>query len=216
MYAFSENFIQVLSHDEVVHEKSSMIGKMPGDEWQRFANLRVAYGYMYTHPGKKMLFMGSEFAQYSEWSETCSLEWNLLEYGFHNQMQAYVKDLNTLYLKEPALWEWDWTSKGFEWIDCQNEKDSVIVFFRKGSKWEEHMIIICNFTYEAHRDYRIGVQEPGEYTEVFNSDNTQYGGLGMINKLLKSEDTAWHGRAQSLRLDVPPLGILMLKWNNIE
>lgn len=216
MYAFSENFIQVLSHDEVVHEKSSMIGKMPGDEWQRFANLRVAYGYMYTHPGKKMLFMGSEFAQYSEWNEARSLDWHLLEYEPHTQMQAYVKDLNALYLNQPALWERDWTSEGFEWIDCDNDNDSVIVFYRKGNEWEDHMIIICNFTPQAHKGYRIGVQEVGEYQEIFNSDSEKYGGSGMTNDTLKSEDVPWHKREQSILVEVAPLGISVLKWNKIQ
>ena len=216
MYAFSENFIQVLSHDEVVHEKSSMISKMPGDEWQRFANLRVAYGYMYTHPGKKMLFMGSEFAQYSEWNEARSLDWHLLEYEPHRQMQAYVKDLNALYLNQPALWERDWTSEGFEWIDCDNDNDSVIVFYRKGNEWEDHMIIICNFTPQAHKGYRIGVQEVGEYQEIFNSDSEKYGGSGMTNDTLKSEDVPWHRREQSILVEVGPLGISVLKWNKIQ
>jgi len=216
MYAFSENFVQVLSHDEVVHEKGSMIGKMPGDDWRKFANLRVAYGYMYTHPGKKMLFMGSEFAQYSEWSEARSLDWHLLDHQPHKQMKNYVRDLNALYLREPALWEKDWTSEGFEWIDCDNKKDSVIVFYRKGKQWEDHRIIICNFTPQAHKGYRIGVQEEGEYEEIFNSDNVKYGGSGMINNMLKSEEVAWHKREKSLVLDVPPLGMCLLKWNKIQ
>jgi len=212
MYAFSENFIQVLSHDEVVHEKSSMINKMPGDEWQKFANLRVAYGYMYTHPGKKMLFMGGEFAQDDEWNEAQSLDWHLLEYDTHIQTQNYVKDLNKLYIKEGALWEKDWTSEGFEWIDCDNTDDSVIVFFRKGKEWDDHLIVVCNFTPQTHKGYRIGVQEEGKYEEIFNSDASKYGGSGVINSKLKSEAFPWQKRETSLLLDVPPLGISILKW----
>ena len=214
MYAFSENFIQVLSHDEVVHEKSSMIYKMPGDDWQKFANLRVAYGYMYTHPGKKMLFMGGEFAQNAEWNESQSLDWHLLQHDTHKQTQDYIKDLNKLYIKEKALWEKDWTSEGFEWIDCDNKDDSVIVFFRKGEKWEDHLIIVCNFTPQAHMGYRIGVQEEGDYVEIFNSDANKYGGSGVINNTLTTEDMAWHKRETSLLLNVPPLGMTILKWKN--
>ncbi len=212
MYAFSENFVQVLSHDEVVHEKSSMINKMPGDEWQKFANLRVAYGYMYAHPGKKMLFMGGEFAQDDEWNESQSLDWHLLEYDTHIQTQQYVKDLNKLYLKEGALWEKDGSSEGFEWIDCDNIDDSVIVFFRKGNDWDDHLIIVCNFTPQTHIDYRIGVQEQGEYKEIFNSDAPKYGGSGVLNKKLKSEDIPFHKRETSLSISVPPLGMTVLKW----
>ena len=213
MYAFSENFIQVLSHDEVVHEKSSMIYKMPGDEWQKFANLRVAYGYMYTHPGKKMLFMGGEFAQNAEWNESQSLDWHLLQYDTHKQTQTYIKDLNKLYVEYGALWEKDWTSKGFEWIDCDNNDDSVIAFFRKGKRWEDHLIVICNFTPETHRNYRIGVQEKGEYEEIFNSDSKKYGGSGVINSKVKSKEIPWHKRPESIVLDIPPLGMSILKWN---
>ncbi len=214
MYAFSENFIQVLSHDEVVHEKCSMINKMPGDEWQKFANLRVAYGYMYTHPGKKMLFMGGEFAQNDEWNESQSLDWHLLEYDTHRQTQSYIKDLNNLYIKEGGLWEKDWTQEGFEWIDCDNHDNSVIVFMRKGKEWDDHLIVVCNFTPQTHRAYRIGVQEQGDYIEIFNSDATKYGGSGVTNNKLISEDIPWQKRERSLVLDVPPLGMSIIKCKN--
>lgn len=214
MYAFSENFIQVLSHDEVVHEKSSMINKMPGNEWQKFANLRVAYGYMYTHPGKKMLFMGGEFAQNDEWNESQSLDWHLLQYDTHKQTQAYVKDLNKLYIEQGALWEKDWTSEGFEWIDCDNNHDSVIIFYRKGKEWEDHLIVICNFTPQTHMGYRIGVQEKGEYEELFSSDDPKYGGSGVTNNKIHSKDIEWQNRPNSIVVDVPPLGMSILKWNN--
>ena len=214
MYAFSENFIQVLSHDEVVHEKSSMINKMPGDEWQKFANLRVAYGFMYTHPGKKMLFMGGEFAQNAEWNESQSLDWHLLQYDTHKNTQAYVRDLNELYLKEGALWEKDWTSEGFEWIDCDNIDDSVIAFFRKGNDWDDHLIVVCNFTPQTHLGYRIGVEEPGEYVEIFNSDSQKYGGSNVINdQKISSEDSPWHKRGRSMLVNVPPLGISIFKMH---
>lgn len=216
MYAFSENFIQVLSHDEVVHEKASMINKMPGDDCQKFANLRLAYGYMYTHPGKKLLFMGSEFAQYREWSEKQSLDWHLLEVDAHIQIQTYIKDLNKLYINEPALWELDGQEQGFEWIDCHNENDSLIVFYRKGDLWERHVVVVCNFTPVVHKGYRIGVEEEGEYVEVFNSDNTKYGGSGVLNNLLESQEIKWHNRPRSIVIDVPPLGVSIIKWNKNE
>ena len=163
MYAFSENFILPFSHDEVVHGKSCMLYKMPGDEWRKFANLRTLYGYMFTHPGKKMLFMGNEFAQTSEWNEKIELDWNLLQYEPHQGMQSYVKDLNALYREYKSLWEVDHQYGGFEWIDCDNSEQSIISFIRKSKDWDEKLVVVVNFTPEVRNNYIIGVEDEGIY-----------------------------------------------------
>ena len=208
-YHYSENFILVLSHDEVVHTKSSMIGKMPGDDWQRFANLRVAYGFMYSHPGKKLLFMGGEFAQYQEWSEARSLDWHLLQYQDHQEMHRYVKALNHLYLNESAFWEQDFDPNGFEWIECDDRDSSMVSFIRRSA--EKEVICICNFTPNAYEGYRLGVPAEGVYEEIFNSDAEEFGGSGVENTgKLQSEETPCHKFEHSIQLRVPPLGMTVL------
>ncbi len=212
VYAYTENFILVLSHDEVVHGKCSMMEKMPGDLWQKFANLRVTYGFMYGHPGKKLLFMGSEFGQFAEWSEARSLDWHLLEYETHQKLHQYMNDLNHLYLQEPALWEKDFDPTGFEWIECNDRDRSIIAFIRRGQDHTKELIIVCNFTPETHFGFRLGVPVAGTYEEIFNSDDEKYGGSGVINrKPLVSDRIDWNGRQSSIELKVPPLGITILR-----
>lgn len=214
-YAFAENFILPLSHDEVVHGKRSLLDKMPGDYWQKFAGLRAFYGYWMSHPGKKLLFMGGEFGQFIEWKFDDSLDWHLLDYPMHKQLHDYVRALNAFYTAHPEFWEIDDDWKGFEWISCDDRKNSVISYYRrckekKGKR--EETIVICNFTPQVLADYRIGVDTPGEYTEVFNSDASRFGGSDVKNKsALRSEAVPWHGRKQSLAVTLPPLAILYLK-----
>ena len=181
-YAYSENFVLVLSHDEVVHMKGSMIGKMPGDKWQKLANLRAAYGFMYTYPGKKLLFMGNDIAQYSEWSEERSIDWHILQNDENLKLNAFVRDLCMLYKKEGALWERDTYPEGFEWIDCDDADNSIIAYTRYGAKKEELIVTVCNFTPNTAEGYRLGVPAEGYYKEILNSDNEKYGGSGVINK----------------------------------
>ncbi|MDP4181038.1 MAG: 1,4-alpha-glucan branching protein GlgB [Bacillota bacterium] len=215
IYAFSENFILVLSHDEVVHGKCSMINKMPGDYWQKFAGLRGTYGYMYAHPGKKLLFMGSEFGQFIEWNYQSSLDWHLLDYEMHGKMKNYVRDLNNLYKNEPALYEVDFHHEGFEWIDCNDADNSIISFVRKAKDWKNMIIVVCNFTPELHTGYRIGVPVEGFYEEIMNSDSEIYGGSNKGNKGgLNSEKIECHGKPNSLCLTIPPLGVVYLKLKN--
>ena len=178
-YHYAENFVLVLSHDEVVHTKSSMIGKMPGDVWQSFANLRLSYGFMMGHPGKKLLFMGGEFAQYSEWSEARSLDWHLLQYADHQEMQAYVKELNHLYTEEPAFWAEDFDPNGFQWIECDDAESSIVSFVRRSE--EKELVFLCNFTPVVHRGFSLGVPQEGVYHERLNSDAARFGGSDVIN-----------------------------------
>ncbi|PKM66181.1 MAG: 1,4-alpha-glucan branching enzyme [Firmicutes bacterium HGW-Firmicutes-2] len=213
VYAFTENFALVLSHDEVVHGKGSMINKMPGDYWQKFANLRAAYGFMYVHPGKKLMFMGCEFAQFDEWNENKSLDWHLLEFEKHQQMQQYVKDLNRLYLDETALWFDDFTSAGFEWINCMDHATSIISMVRKSDQIDETLIAVVNFTPVPRTLHKIGVPYKGYYEEIFNSDDLKYGGSGIINTdMLTSFDERYDERDQTLSIKVPPLGMTVLKY----
>ncbi len=207
MYAFSENFILPFSHDEVVHGKSCMLYKMPGDEWRKFANLRTLYGYMFTHPGKKMLFMGNEFAQTSEWNEKIELDWNLLQYEPHQGMQSYVKDLNALYREYKSLWEVDHQYGGFEWIDCDNSEQSIISFIRKSKDWDEKLVVVVNFTPEVRNNYIIGVEDEGIYEEIFNSDSVQYGGSGVVNQKVQARNMSWNNKPYSIEITVPPLAI---------
>lgn len=210
-YQYSEQFVLVLSHDEVVHEKSAMIGKMPGDLWQKYANLRLAYGFMYGHPGKKLLFMGGEFAQFNEWSEARSLDWHLLQYKDHQQMQQYCKDLNRLYLEHASMWELDSDPKGFTWISCDDKENSVVSFIRRDKK-DEELYFVCNFTPEPHMHFDLGVSAEGVYEEVFNSDAQIYGGSGIVNKKqIKSHKKAWDNRPDSICIQVPPLGMVVLR-----
>ncbi|ABO49983.1 1,4-alpha-glucan branching enzyme [Desulforamulus reducens MI-1] len=211
MYTFSENYILPLSHDEVVHGKKSLLDKMPGDYWQKFANLRLLYGYMMAHPGKKLLFMGGEFGQFSEWNENQSLDWQLLDYDLHKKMHDYVKNLNHFYRAEKSLWMLDHHESGFQWIDPHDYTQSIITFMRKGTNPEEFIIGIFNFTPVVREGYRIGVPRLGEYHEVFNSDWIAFGGSGVINHPSMAEDTSWHNQPFSLSMRVPPLAVVFLK-----
>ncbi len=213
-YAFTENFVLALSHDEVIHGKASLIGKMPGNEWQRFANLRALYGLMYGHPGKKLLFMGCEFGQYREWNHDRGLDWHLLQYPYHYGLKRWVADLNKIVRREPALHVQDFTSDGFEWSDFRDAEQSVISFLRKaGPEHEEDtVLVVCNFTPVPRVDYRIGVPRPGVWRELLNSDAEDYGGTGMGNLggVLATEQRV-HKFDYSLPLTLPPLSVLMFK-----
>ena len=212
LYAFHENFILPLSHDEVVHGKASLLSKMPGDDWQKFANLRLLLGYMYAEPGKKILFMGGEFGQRTEWNHEYSLEWHLLEYEPHQGMQTFVKDLNRLYHSEPAMHELDFEPSGFEWIDFSDADSTVISFIRRARDPNQMLVFIFNFTPTPRIDYRIGVPESGVYREVMNSDAACFGGSNMgSGGIVVADPIPFHGRPYSLNLKVPPLGMLMLK-----
>ena len=212
IYAFTENFVQVISHDEVVHGKGSMIGKMPGDEWQKFANLRLYYGFMFTHPGKKTLFMGQDFGQWREWNEATSLDWHLTEREPHQKLQRYVADLNRLYRSEPALYERDFTHEGFEWIDLSDWENSIISYLRRAADPDDHVVIACNFTPVPRTNYRIGVPEHCYYREVLNSNSATYWGSDMGNHGgLWSDRIPVHGRRCSLKLTLPPLAVVMFK-----
>ena len=212
LYTFSENFIMPLSHDEVVHGKGSLLSKMPGDDWQKFANLRLLLGYMYAQPGKKLLFMGTEIGQWHEWYHDASLEWHLLQFDRHNGIQRWLQDLNKAYREEPALHLLDSEPAGFEWIDGGDADDSVISFLRKGTGTEDQIIIVCNFTPVFRQNYRVGVPQAGFWKEILNSDAKEYWGSGQGNAGgVESAPVAWHGRDQSLNLTLPPLGVLFLK-----
>ena len=209
-YHYAENFVLVLSHDEVVHTKSSMIGKMPGDVWQSFANLRLSYGFMMGHPGKKLLFMGGEFAQYSEWSEARSLDWHLLQYADHQEMQAYVKELNHLYAEEPAFWAEDFDPNGFQWIECDDAESSIVSFVRRSK--EKELVFLCNFTPVVHRGFSLGVPQEGVYHERLNSDAARFGGSDVINAVPLRSKAEPAGRCPfRVELDVPPLGMVILE-----
>lgn len=210
-YHHSENFMLALSHDEVVHGKSNIIGKMPGDTWQKFANARCLFAFMFTHPGKKTMFMSMEFGQWSEWNVWGDLEWHLLQYEPHNQLKQFIADLNHLYRHEPALYNQDFAEAGFEWIDCSDSRHSVVSFIRR-AKDEEFVITVCNFTPQPHSHYRIGVPEPGFYTELFNSDARKYGGSNMGNLGGKwTDEWSYQNHPYSIDLCLPPLGVLILK-----
>ena len=215
MYAYSENFVLPLSHDEVVHIKGSMINKMPGDLWQKFANLRCFYGYMWTHPGKKLLFMGGEFGQWSEWNYAQSLDWHLLRSPsdpHHGQLLDFMRDLNTLYQGEPALSALDTDPQGFSWIDVHDSDNSVISFMRRSGNEEDTLVIVCNFTPVPHYGYRLGVPNPGEYYEVVNSDDLRYGGSGLTNpQPMPSGPMYWQSCPHSILLTLPPLATVILK-----
>ncbi len=216
-YAFSENFMLALSHDEVVHGKSSLLGKMPGDEWQKFANVRALLAYMFLHPGKKTLFMGMEFGQWSEWNVWGDLDWDLLEYPSHQGLKTFVGDLNRLYRQQPALFREDFSQAGFDWIDCSDTRHSVISFLRRDPESGEALVVVCNFTPQPHAHYRIGVPEPGFYAEVFNSDARPYGGSNMGNLGGKwAEEWSCHNRPYSLDLCLPPLAVVVLKRRDGE
>lgn len=212
VYSYSENFVLVLSHDEVVHGKGSMISKMPGDYWQKFANLRVCYGFMFSHPGKKLLFMGNDFGQFNEWNYTQSLDWHLLDFESHKQINTYVKDLNHLYLSQKPLHEIDFTYDGFEWIDCNDSDHSIVCFIRKALDSDNFLVIICNFTPMVYNNYRIGLPKLGHYTEIFNSDDLKYGGSGVIHPNgINAENVWFHNKPYSATLDISPLAISIFK-----
>jgi 1,4-alpha-glucan branching enzyme len=215
MYAFSENFLLPFSHDEVVHLKRSMLDKMPGDLWQKFANLRALYGYMYGHPGKKLLFMGGEFGQWQEWSEARSLDWHLLEFDMHARLLAYVARINRLYADEPALHQVETTWEGFAWIDLSDIDNSVISFVRRAKDPSDHIVMVCNFTPNSHQGYRVGLPEAGIYEEILNSDWQEFGGSGVDNPSpIHTEPYRWQSCAQSAMVNLPPLGVTMLKWRS--
>jgi 1,4-alpha-glucan branching enzyme len=212
LYGFTENFVLPLSHDEVVHGKGSLIQKMAGDEWQKFANLRLLFGYMFAQPGKKLLFMGDDFGQEREWGHDMGLEWQVLQYPFHSGMLSWVEQLNRLYASEPALHELDSDPQGFEWIDCNDSVASTISLLRKGKSSKQQVVVVCNFTPVPRIGYRLGVPTPGFWRELLNSDAKEYGGSGMGNfGGVLAEKQEVHGRPYSLNLILPPLAAVFLK-----
>jgi len=212
-YAFTENFMLPFSHDEVVHGKSSIANKMPGDEWQKFANLRLLYGYMFTHPGTKLLFMGSEFGQSDEWNFEKSLDWHLLQYDYHSGIKKLITDLNHLYKSQPALYEKQFSVEGFEWINYSDHQNAVLTYIRKGNNPDENIIVACNFTQAVRENYRIGIPKKGNLREIFNSDATTYGGSGIGNSdSLKVETIQYDGRDFSAELTLPPLSITVYSF----
>lgn len=217
VYAYSEDFVLVLSHDEVVHGKCSMIGKMPGEESAKFDNLRVAYGFMAAHPGKKLLFMGQEYAQFTEFNEAKSLEWFMLDFEPHKQMQNYVRDLNHLYLSHPAFYKLDCSPDGFEWINCISADETIVVFVRKTEIEDETLLFVCNFTPVLYENHKIGVPFPGKYKEIFNSDAKIYGGQGHTNARLKqSKKDECDDREDSITITVPPMGMAVFTCTHLE
>jgi 1,4-alpha-glucan branching enzyme len=212
LYAFTENFVLPFSHDEVVHGKASLLNKMPGDLWQQFANLRLLYGYMFAHPGKKLMFMGGEFGQREEWDNDTGLEWHLLEYAPHRGLQTLTADLNTVYRNEPALHEVDFDWHGFEWLDCNDADASVLSFVRRAKNPENFLVVVVNCTPVLREDYRVGVPEPGYYREIMNTDAEMYGGTNVGNLGgVHAEAIPWNNHAYSINLRLPPLGALYLK-----
>ena len=212
LYAFTENFLLPISHDEVVHGKASLLAKMPGDEWQRFANNRAFFAYMWTHPGKKLVFMGTELGQYEEWWEGTQIRWDLLQYERHRKLQFCLKTLNRLYLQEPALYEVDYHWNGFEWLDISDYQGSIISFVRRAKDRNDFLVIVCNFTPAIRRDYRIGVPAGGLYRELFNSDSDAFGGSNVGNNgAVMADAHPQHGRDYSVSLTLPPLAVVILK-----
>ncbi len=212
LYAWTENYLLPLSHDEVVHGKRSLLSKMPGDDWQKFANLRLLYGYMYAQPGKKLLFMGGEFGQWNEWNHDTSLDWHLLDYPIHQGLQRWVRDLNTFYRGEPAMHLLDCDPAGFEWIDCNDWEGGVIGLMRKSKSPEDALIVVCNFTPVPRHNYRVGVPQGGTWQEALNSDAPLYGGSGQGNMgEVSAAPVSCHGRPYLLNITVPPLGMVVFK-----
>ena len=212
IYAFSENFVLPFSHDEVVHGKNSMIGKMPGDDWQKFANLRLLYGFMFGHSGKKLLFMGNEFGQRAEWDHDHSLEWHVLEEPLHQGLQHWVRDLNRFYRDEPALYEVDFEHEGFSWIDCNDAQSSVVSFLRRARDLGNELLFVCNFTPVPRYYYQIGAPAGGYWQEVLNSDSVHYGGSDQGNQgSVKATSAPKHGQQYSLHLTLPPLAVVVLR-----
>jgi 1,4-alpha-glucan branching enzyme len=212
VYAFSESFTMPLSHDEVVHGKGSLLDKMPGDDWQKMANLRLLYGYMWTQPGKKLLFMGGEIAQWKEWNHESSLDWHLLDYAPHRGVSRLLSDLNRLYKAEPALHELDCDPKGFEWIDASDAEHSVLSYLRRGRDPHDVLVAAFNFTPMPRPAYRLGVPGGGRWQEVLNTDAPEYGGSGQGNLGgVDASPTPLHGRSHSIAITIPPLGMVVFK-----
>jgi 1,4-alpha-glucan branching enzyme len=210
VYAFNENFVLPLSHDEVVHGKRSLLGRMPGDDWQRFANLRAYFANMYAHPGKKLLFMGSEIAQHQEWNHDRSLDWHLLDFDNHNGMQSLIRDLNALYRKTPALYEIDFEPAGFEWIDWNDRDNSILAWLRRDRNGQ-YVVCITNFTPVVRYAYRVGVPDDRTYCEILNTDADRYGGSDVGNAPVRADATVSHGRPYSVCLTLPPLATLIIE-----
>jgi 1,4-alpha-glucan branching enzyme len=213
VYAFDENFVLPLSHDEVVHGKGSLLGRMPGDEWQRFANLRAYLANMFVHPGKKLLFMGSELGAYNEWNHDKSLDWHLLDYDVHRGVQSLVRDLNALYRCTPALYEVDFDAGGFEWIDWNDADGSILSWIRR-DRSGGYVICITNFTPVIRYDYQLGVPDHCRYEEIMNSDDEKYAGSGVRNDELAASDEPSHSRPHSIKVTIPPLATLILQRKN--
>jgi 1,4-alpha-glucan branching enzyme len=212
LYAFGENYVLPLSHDEVVHGKASLLSKMPGDDWQKFANLRLLYGYQYLQPGKKLLFMGGEFGQWQEWNHDTSLDWHLLDFPPHQGLQRWVRDLNTVYRGEPALYELDCDPSGFEWVDANDWEASAVSFLRKGKSPGDEVLVVCNFTPVPRHNYVVGVPGGARWEEVLNSDAPLYGGSGQGNLGgVEAAPVPSHGRPYLLTITVPPLGMVVFK-----
>ncbi|MCA9999242.1 MAG: alpha amylase C-terminal domain-containing protein, partial [Anaerolineales bacterium] len=218
MYTFSEKFMLPFSHDEVVHLKHSMLDKMPGDVWQKFANLRLLYGYQWSHPGKKLMFMGGEFGQWQEWSETRSLDWHLLDTWYeymnkpHRELQAFVRDLNHLYQQEKPLYEEEHDWAGFDWVDFQDGNRSILAYKRIAPSTGEELLVVCNFTPIVRNDYRLGVPAVGQYSQILNSDDKKYGGSGVVApEPIATEPVGWHKQEQSIVFTLPPLGVVFIK-----
>ena len=212
VYAFTENFILPLSHDEVVHGKGSLLDKMPGDEWQKFANLRLLYAYMFAHPGKKLLFMGDELAQGREWNHSQSVDWHLLWNDKHQGIKRLISDLNATYKAEASLHQVDFEWQGFEWLELNDSENSVLSFLRRGKNPDDFTVVVCNFTPVVRHDYRVGVPKGGHYREIFNTDAGIYGGSNTGNDGgTRAHEGDWAGRPFHLSLTIPPLGVLVLK-----
>jgi len=210
IYAFTENFILPLSHDEVVHGKGSLLSKMPGDRWQQFANLRALYGHMWAHPGKKLLFMGGELAQEQEWSHERSLDWHLLERADHGGVQALVRDLNRIYRDEPALWEADYDPTGFRWLEANDASWNVLVYARFSRDGSRCLVATGNFSPVPRYAYRVGLPRGGCWREVLNTDAAGYGGSNVVNGSVEAEETPWHDQPYSAEVTLPPLGVVWL------
>ncbi|MEI5909597.1 1,4-alpha-glucan branching protein GlgB [Bacillus spongiae] len=217
LYAFSENFVLPLSHDEVVHGKKSLLNKMPGDYWQKFAQLRLLFGYMVAHPGKKLLFMGSELAPFSEWKDLDQIDWHLEKYNMHRAFNAYVKELLNLYKEVKPFFEKDHLSEGFEWIDVHNYEQSILSFLRKGKKKDDFVVVICNFTSKVYHHYKVGVPNADYYIELFNSDDALFGGSGQVNRDdIEVVHESYHGRPKTVELTIPPFAVVYLYPVNQE
>ena len=212
LYAFTENFVLPVSHDEVVHGKRSLLAKMPGDEWQRFANARAFLAYMYAHPGKKLLFMGSEVGQYEEWNYNSSVSWELLQHDYHRKLQDMVREINHFYRQQPALYEVDVHYTGFEWVDFHDVENSIIAFLRKAENPNDFILFCCNFTPVVRQGYAFGVPADGIYDEIFNTDTESFGGSNVRNPHgIPAQSVERHGRTHSISITLPPLAVVAFR-----